>query len=30
LKTAGLERAARFTWRATARMLLDQCIRIGV
>jgi glycosyltransferase involved in cell wall biosynthesis len=30
LKSAGLERAARFTWRATARMLLDQCIRIGV
>jgi glycosyltransferase involved in cell wall biosynthesis len=29
LRTAGHERARRFTWSATARMLLDHCIRMG-
>jgi glycosyltransferase involved in cell wall biosynthesis len=29
LKQAGLERARRFTWAATARILLDQCIEVG-
>jgi glycosyltransferase involved in cell wall biosynthesis len=30
LKSAGYERARHFTWYATARMLLDHCIRMAV
>jgi glycosyltransferase involved in cell wall biosynthesis len=28
LKAAGLARARRFTWQATARMLLDHCLAL--
>jgi glycosyltransferase involved in cell wall biosynthesis len=29
LSAAGRERASRFTWKATARALLDQCLTLG-
>lgn len=29
LKTAGFERARQFTWRKTARHLLDHCLKLG-
>jgi hypothetical protein len=28
LKAAGQQRASRFTWKATARMLLDHCLAL--